>query len=92
MEVNTAPGADRLGVEVCVFHDIWAERDFFGTPHPEVHERNAPRLAAGLRAVEQALGFPGTPGGPTFFGTPYNYGVSAHVGEDGTGVDVSDHL
>ncbi|MDA0563780.1 hypothetical protein LG943_05480 [Streptomonospora sp. S1-112] len=90
-------GTVRLGpsaayLELAAHHDIWAEHDFFGTPHPEIHELNAPRLSAGLRAVEQALGSPGTPGGPTFFGTPFNHGVRSHVAEDGTGVDVSGHL
>ncbi|MDA0564719.1 hypothetical protein LG943_10320 [Streptomonospora sp. S1-112] len=92
IEVRALLHEEHLQFEVRVYHDIWAERDFFGTPQPEVHELNAPRLAAGLEAVEQVLGFPGTPGGPTFFGTPYNYGVSAHVADDGAGIDVSDRL
>lgn len=39
-----------------VHHDIWAENDFFGRPHPEIHNGNAPRLAQALKDLEIALG------------------------------------
>lgn len=80
-------------VELSVHHDIWAENDFFGRPHPEVHRNNAPRLAQALRDLEATLEEETEAGEPTYFGTAFNYGVEAPRGgaADG-GLDVTDRL
>ncbi|MDA0563781.1 hypothetical protein LG943_05485 [Streptomonospora sp. S1-112] len=79
-------------VELGVHHDIWAENDFAGRPHPEVHRRNAPRLEAVLLAVERALGVETEPDGATFLGTSFNYGVRAPSGANGRPLDVTERL
>ncbi|MFD3688593.1 hypothetical protein ACFWTE_27670 [Nocardiopsis sp. NPDC058631] len=78
-------------VELSVHHDIWAENGFFGRPHPEVHDGNAPRLARALRALEVMLGSETEKGEATYFGTAFHYGVAApRGGSEMTGLDVTD--
>ncbi len=79
-------------VELSVYHDIWAENDFFGRPHPEVHDRNAPRLRKVLTDLEALLGETEI-GEPTYFGTAIDDGVAApRGGSVGGGLDVTDRL
>jgi hypothetical protein len=40
---------------LAVYHDMWMPADFAGRPHPQVHARNAPRLTAALRELNQLL-------------------------------------
>ncbi|WP_026128517.1 hypothetical protein [Nocardiopsis halophila] len=80
-------------VELSVHHDIWAENDFLGRPHPEVHRGNAPRLAQALRDLEATLGAAAEVGEPTYFGTASDHGVQApRSGSAGGGLDVTDRL
>ncbi|WP_435242954.1 hypothetical protein [Streptomyces cucumeris] len=80
-------------VRVSVHHDIWSWFDFSGRPHPEVHSRNAPRLADALRALESALGMEAETGEPTYFGSAVGFGVSTpDADENGMGPNLSDKL
>lgn len=80
-------------VELSVYHDIWAENNFFGHPHPEIHNGNAPRLAQALRDLGTLLGVEAEVGEPTYFGTALDYGVEApRGGSAGGGLDVTDRL
>lgn len=81
-----------LSADVSVFHDIWGPFDFHGTPHPEVHRQNAPRLAAALKELEALLGVVAELGEPTYFGRTDGYGVGAPDVEDGRGPDLTDQL
>lgn len=58
-----------------VQHDIWAWFDFSGTPHPEIYQKNAPRLSSALQEIEEIMGVETEPGNATFFGTSEKYGV-----------------
>ncbi|QUX26895.1 hypothetical protein KGD83_16125 [Nocardiopsis akebiae] len=91
--VSVDIAAEDTMVEVSVYHDIWAENDFFGRPHSEVHDGNAPRLSQALRGLAAVLGGEAEAGEPTYFGTAINYGVAAPRGgvADG-GLDVTDRL
>ncbi|EST25178.1 hypothetical protein [Streptomyces roseochromogenus] len=81
-----------LSADVAVHHDIWGPFDFRGTPHPEVHQRNAPRLAAALKDLETLLGVIAEPGEPTYFGRAEGYGVGEPEAEGGRGPDLTDQL
>ncbi|MGW2647749.1 hypothetical protein ACWC2T_23165 [Streptomyces sp. NPDC001393] len=92
VELTVSPEPLGLSAEVSVFHDIWGPFDFHGTPHPEVHQRNAPRLAAALKDLETLLGVMAEPGEPTYFGRAEGYGVGEPEVEDGRGPDLTDQL
>ncbi|MFD7169764.1 hypothetical protein [Streptomyces violascens] len=82
-----------LSAELSVFHDIWGWFDFAGRPHPEVHEQNAPRLAAALTDLNSMLGVNAEPGEATYFGISGDLGVETPDAlEDGSGPDVTDRL
>ncbi|MGW1188617.1 hypothetical protein [Streptomyces sp. NPDC002559] len=82
-----------ISAELSVHHDIWSWFDFSGRPHPEVYNRNAPRLADALREITSVLGVDPEPGEPTYFGHAVGYGVSTgDADENGLGLDVTDHL
>ncbi|MCK9871337.1 hypothetical protein MRI28_17120 [Nocardiopsis dassonvillei] len=71
-----------LHLTVEVQHDIWSWFDFSGTPHPDVHQKNAPRLADALREIERVMGVETEPGDPTFFGTSEKYGITTPTTKD----------
>jgi hypothetical protein len=92
VELTVYPDERNLAAEVAVFHDVWGYCDFTGVPHPEVHDRNAPRLAAALRELSALLGVPAQPGDPTYFGHAEGYGMVAPDLIDGRGPDLTDKL
>ncbi|MFE6307463.1 hypothetical protein [Nocardiopsis sp. NPDC057823] len=80
-------------VEVSVYHDIWASNDFFGNPHHETYNANAPRLERALENIEKILGVEAEAGDPTYFGTSLRHGVeSPRGGVSKSGLDVTDRL
>ncbi|MEU0688215.1 hypothetical protein [Streptomyces uncialis] len=92
VELTVTP--DELGpfAQLSVYHDIWSGYDFRGHPHPELHQRNAPRLAAALRALDDMLGVACEPGELTYFGQAEGHGVAAPELIDGIGPDLTDRL
>ncbi|MFC7843739.1 hypothetical protein [Streptomyces sp. NPDC057382] len=92
VELTVSPEHLGLSAEISVFHDVWGPFDFRGEPHPGVHQRNAPRLAAALRDLEVLLGVPPEPGEATNFGKAVGYGVDEPVVMDGRGPDLTDRL
>ncbi|MET9119606.1 hypothetical protein ABZX38_36175 [Streptomyces longwoodensis] len=81
-----------LSADVAVFHDIWGPFDFRGSPHPEVHRYNAPRLAAASGELDALLGVPAEPGSATYFGAAVGHGVMEPAVVDGRGPDLTDRL
>ncbi|MFF8617223.1 hypothetical protein [Streptomyces sp. NPDC015350] len=82
-----------LSAEISVHHDIWGRYDFAGHPHPEVHQNNAPRIAAALKEISTLLGMPPEPGEPTYFGTATLEGLATpDAYEDGLGPDLTSRL
>ncbi|GAA3763818.1 hypothetical protein GCM10023082_66230 [Streptomyces tremellae] len=84
-----------LSARLSVHHDIWADYDFFGRPHFDIYERNAPRLTAALQALDEVLGVTADPGDSTYFGAAEGYGLARTDPEDlidGLGIDRSDKL
>ncbi|MGW2934402.1 hypothetical protein ACWGQ5_08475 [Streptomyces sp. NPDC055722] len=92
VELSVSPEPVGLSAEVSVYHDIWGPFDFRGAPHPEVHQQNAPRLAAALKELEELLGVIAEPGEPTYFGSAEGYGVRAPETVGGRGPDLTDQL
>ncbi|MFF3393014.1 hypothetical protein ACFYW1_19060 [Streptomyces sp. NPDC002669] len=93
IDISVTPDPTNLIAELSVHHDIWSWFDFSGRPHPEVYNRNAPRLAEALREITSVLGVEPEPGEPTYFGHAVGYGVSTgDPDENGLGLDVTDHL
>ncbi|MBA0053982.1 hypothetical protein E0L36_24960 [Streptomyces sp. AJS327] len=91
LDLELSPDPTGLGVELSVHHDIWQSHDFSGVPHPDLWQRNAPRLADAVRAVEAELGGRATPGEPTRFGVAEGYGVAApDLEPDGSGPNLLD--
>ncbi|MFF5333699.1 hypothetical protein [Streptomyces sp. NPDC013181] len=87
------PDGSGISVEVSVHHDIWRWFDFSGRPHPDVHRRNAPRLANALREITSHYGVEPETGEATYFGHAVGYGISADdPDENGRGLDVTDRL
>ncbi|MFI1371421.1 hypothetical protein ACH4UY_05325 [Streptomyces longwoodensis] len=93
VDVSVSAAPTGLSAELSVHHDIWGRYDFWGRPHPEVQQRNAPRLAAALRDLTALLGAPPEPGEPTYFGMATVDGVAEpEADENGRGPDVSGWL
>lgn len=92
VELLVSPDAIGPSAEVSVHHDVWATCDFRGNPHPAVHARNAPRLAAALRELDALLGVEAEPGEPGYFGMAKAYGLEDAELVDGRGPDLTDLL
>ncbi|POX38644.1 hypothetical protein C3486_22085 [Streptomyces sp. Ru73] len=90
--LSVDPDERHLAADVAVFHDIWGHFDFKGFPHPEIHKRNAPRLAAALQELETLLGTAAEPGDATYFGRAEGYGIEMPDVIDGRGPDLTDRL
>lgn len=73
-----------------VFHDIWMPYDFAARPHPEVFQRNAPRLAATITEISALLGSEAEPGEHTYFGHSVALGVENTVDDHDLPLDVTD--
>lgn len=93
VELSVSPAPVGLSADLAVHHDIWGWFDFAGHPHPGVHQRNAPRLAAALQDLNALLGVDGEPGEPTYFGFATNLGIGIPDAlDDGSGPNVMDKL
>ncbi|WP_156910844.1 hypothetical protein [Nocardiopsis dassonvillei] len=57
-----------------IVHLFFSAR-FSGIPHPEVYEKNTPRLSSALRKIEDIMGVETEPGDATFFGISEKYGI-----------------
>lgn len=91
VELSVSPDDLGMSATLSVHHDIWKWFDFTGRPHPEVYNRNAPRLAEALRELNSVLGVELEPGEPTYYGTPAESGiVTPDPDENGMGLDVTD--
>jgi hypothetical protein len=93
LELSVSPAPVGLSAEIAVHHDVWGYFDFTGRPHPDVHQRNAPRLAAALQDLNALLGVAGEPGEPTYFGFATDLGIGTPDAlDDGSGPNVMDKL
>ncbi|MCC3653172.1 MULTISPECIES: hypothetical protein [Streptomyces] len=93
LELSVSPQPIGLAATLAVHHDVWKWYDFFGRPHPEVYNRNAPRLAQALRELNSVLGVEPEPGEPTIFGAATELGIDTpDPYDDGSGPDVSHRL
>ncbi|MFF3919495.1 hypothetical protein ACFYZB_39935 [Streptomyces sp. NPDC001852] len=93
--IELAVSPDPLGptAEVAVHHDVWSWFDFSGRPHPEIYNRNAPRLADALRELTAVLGVGPEAGDATYFGHAVEYGISTpDAYDDGLGPNLTDKL
>ncbi|WP_239096233.1 hypothetical protein [Streptomyces sp. SID11385] len=90
--LSVDPDERELSADVAVFHDVWGYFDFRGVPHPEVHRRNAPRLAAALGELDALLGAKAEEGEMTYFGRAEGYGIALPDVIDGRGPDLTDRL
>ncbi|MBB5933928.1 hypothetical protein [Streptomyces zagrosensis] len=89
----TSPDPTGLAIELAVCHDVWMQNDFRGRPHPELYQRNAPRLAAALEELDTVLGVTAFPGEPTYFGIAEGHGIAMpDLDKDGFGPDLTDKL
>ncbi|AXE89382.1 hypothetical protein [Streptomyces sp. Go-475] len=93
VEFSVSPAPVGLSAELTVHHDVWIEFDFSGRPHPDVHRRNSPRLAAALQDLNALCGVNGEPGEPTIFGLAMELGIaSPEPYDDGSGPDLTNSL
>ncbi|WDV51304.1 hypothetical protein PV963_13420 [Streptomyces coeruleorubidus] len=93
VDLSVSPAPVGLSAEISVHHDIWGWFDFSGRPHPDVHQHNAPRLAAALQEINSMLGVKGEPGEVTYFGFATELGIGTPDAlDDGSGPDVTDKL
>ncbi|MBL1095180.1 hypothetical protein [Streptomyces coffeae] len=93
LDLSVSPAPVGLSAELAVHHDIWGWFDFAGRPHPDVHQRNAPRLTAAIEDLNALLGVSGEPGEPTYFGSATELGIATpDARDDGSGPDVTDRL
>ncbi|WP_244176907.1 hypothetical protein [Streptomyces albus] len=76
------------GVSLETFSDAWMPHDLKGRAQPAVHATNAPRLAAALRDLSEALDSEIEPEDPTYFGEPTETGVANRLRTDSTPWDV----
>ncbi|MFE6385143.1 hypothetical protein [Nocardiopsis dassonvillei] len=75
IEVTLFVTPEDIDVSLGVRHDIWSWHDFSGNAHPEIYHRNAPRLSAALKEIEEHLGTETIPDEATRFATPEQYGI-----------------
>ncbi|XKK39099.1 hypothetical protein HFP72_32640 [Nocardiopsis sp. ARC36] len=88
VDISLSIHSKEIWVSLMVRHDIWSFYDFSGNPHPEIYEKNAPRLTAALKAIENELDAETVEGEPTFFAEPEQYGIAIdEPDESGKGVD-----
>ncbi|WP_199791392.1 hypothetical protein [Streptomyces sp. 142MFCol3.1] len=93
VDLSVSPAPVGLSAELAVHHDVWGWFDFAGRPHPDVHQHNAPRLAAALQDLNSSLGVKGEPGEVTYFGFATELGIGTPDAlDDGSGPDVTDRL
>lgn len=93
VDLSVTTGRYSPSVTVSVHHDIWSWFDFSGRPHPEVHSRNAPRLADALRTLGSTFGMEAETGEPTYFGSAVGLGVSTpDADDDGMGPNLTNKL
>ncbi|GGV82257.1 hypothetical protein M3765_16495 [Streptomyces thermoviolaceus] len=92
VELTVSPEPFGLSAEIALHHDIWGPYDFRGNPHPGVQRRNAPRLAAALKELDDMLGVAAEPGEATYFGRAEGYGVADPEVTDGRGPDLTSQL
>lgn len=93
VELSVSPAPVGLSAELSVYHDVWAWFDFSGRPHADMHRRNAPRLAAAIKDLNELVGVDGEPGDPTIFGSATESGLATpEPYDDGSGPDVTDSL
>lgn len=79
-----------VGVDLATRTDFWLPYDLTGKPQREVHAANAPRLAAALRDLSEALRSETDPDDPTYFAKPNEAGAENYFDEDGNARDVWD--
>ncbi|MFD9629394.1 hypothetical protein [Streptomyces violascens] len=93
VELSVSPSPFGVSVNLAVHHDIWSLLDFSGRPHPDVYQRNAPRLADALREITTLLSVSPEVGEPTYFGHAVEFGIyTSEAEEDGLGIDLTDRL
>ncbi|MBC3981205.1 hypothetical protein H8N01_01085 [Streptomyces sp. AC536] len=93
IELITSPDPTGLSIEIAVFHDVWMTHDYFGRPHPVLHQRNAPRLAAALEEIDGLFGVAAMPGEPTYFGVAEGYEIAKpDLDGDGFGPNLTDKM
>lgn len=93
INLSLSPSSLGISAELNVHHDVWGWFDFSGRPHPEVYNRNAPRLAEALQDITSHFGVEPETGDPTYFGSAVGFGISTvDADADGMGLDVTDHL
>ncbi|MFJ6529678.1 hypothetical protein ACIQMZ_30965 [Streptomyces longwoodensis] len=93
VDVSVSNAPIGLSAELSVHHDIWGHYDFSGRPHPEIQQRNAPRLTAALKDLSALLGGPPEPGERTYFGMATTEGVAEPEPDDnGMGPDLTSWL
>ncbi|MEV7024158.1 pentapeptide repeat-containing protein [Kitasatospora sp. NPDC093558] len=85
--LSTSTYTDFAAVALMTYSDAWMPFDLRGRPQPAVHEANAPRLAAALAELTDALGSEMDPEDPTYFGTPTATGVNPHFDRAGVPSD-----
>ncbi|MFF0048563.1 hypothetical protein [Streptomyces sp. NPDC005498] len=78
---------DYVSTDLVTFSDLWMPYDLKGRAQPAVHAANAPRLAAALRDLAEALGSETDPDDPTYFGKPTETGIDNYF-DDGIASDV----
>ncbi|MER5746509.1 hypothetical protein ABT097_24945 [Streptomyces sp. NPDC002225] len=79
---------DYVSASLVTFSDAWMPYDLKGRAQPAVHAANAPRLAAALRDLSEAIGSETDPDDPTYFGKPTEVGIDNYFNRDGTPRDV----
>jgi hypothetical protein len=93
IEVTLFVTPEDIDVSLGVRHDIWSWYDFSGNAHPEIYRRNAPRLSAVLKEIEERLGTETIPDEPTYFATPEQYGIRIDPpNENGRGFDAAGQI
>ncbi|MDG9721110.1 hypothetical protein [Streptomyces sp. DH24] len=87
--LGTAALSGYVSADLVTYSDAWLPYDLKGRPQPEVHALNAPRLAAALRDLSEALDSETDPDDPTWFAKPNETGAENIFDDrDGTPRDV----
>jgi hypothetical protein len=90
VDLSVPAEPDGQFAQLDVHHDIWSLYSFDGKPHPEIYRRNAPRLAAALKKLNDSLGLPATEDIGTTFGEAEGFGIRLeNPGPDGLAADVT---